>query len=176
MKQIFDIISEKISIRKKPKSPLLRIDDRLIHGQVIVGWGNRLGLRKIILANDKASADSMRKNLYLSLMPPEIEGEVLNLKAMAHYIQDIPLDGLTMIVVENLSDALSLIEMGFKVDRITIGGLHHKDGCEKFLSYVFLNDERKKDLKKLLDLKVSIICQDLPTNSKYQIDEKVLTA
>jgi PTS system mannose-specific IIB component len=165
------IINRKFFQKKSPL-PILRIDDRLIHGQVVVGWGNKLGLHGLVLANDTTAKDEMMKELYLSLMPPEIEGYVCTIQDTEKLVKS--LKGTTMIVVENPSDALKLVQNGLKVEQIVIGGLHDHPGCRRIISYVFLDQKLCEEIQQLLNTGIPLACQDLPTNPAFKISEKLL--
>ena len=52
---------------------LCRIDDRLIHGQVVLGWGRPLGIERIVLVNDEVAASPWEQDLYRMAVPAEIE-------------------------------------------------------------------------------------------------------
>ena len=161
--------------RKTGKSnPILRIDDRLIHGQVAYGWGMRMNLRKIIMASDKAAADRQLKELYQSLIPPEIEGKVLSLQETLDFVRERTDLQKIMIVVELPDDAVKLIEGGLKTNKIIIGGLHHREGCKAVLPYVYLNEDFAKSLQMLREQGLKIVCQDLPTSSEKELTDKHL--
>lgn len=162
-------------IFKKKYAPLIiRIDDRLIHGQVIVGWGDKLGLYRIILANDEAANNESLSELYKSLMPPEIDGYVFSLSDTVKFLRQNPSDGRTMLVVGSPKDTLDLLKFGLKADRVIIGGLHNRSGAKKILSYFFLDDKQREELIKLLKMKIPLICQDLPNNPPFKISEQLL--
>jgi len=161
-------------LNRKSNFPILRIDDRLIHGQVIVGWGEKLKLRRIILASDRVAHDEMLAELYSSLIPPEIEARVLEIGHAAELLELQPLAGKQMVVVENIPDAVTLLESGMKTSMIIIGGLHFIEGSKRVLSYVFFDEARKEHCRRLLDQGVPVVCQDLPSNPPYKITTKVL--
>src|SRR3954451_18005724 len=52
---------------------LCRIDDRLIHGQVVIGWGRAMGIEMIILVDDQVAASDWEQELYRMAVAPEIE-------------------------------------------------------------------------------------------------------
>ena len=56
---------------------LYRVDERLIHGQVVVGWGNRLKFDQIVLVNDQVAQNTWERELYLACVPPEIKATIL---------------------------------------------------------------------------------------------------
>ena len=160
--------------RPTPVLPIIRVDDRLIHSQVVVGWGEKLGLRRIILASDRVFKDDMLTELYCSLIPPEIAGIVLRTDYVENYLRTKPLGGRQMIVVEFPDDAMKLLEFGVKTSKVVIGGLHFIEGSQRLLSYLFIDDDRKKSLSRLLDSGLPVVCQDLPSNSQIRLSEKLL--
>ncbi len=161
-------------LKSGAKKPVLRIDDRLIHGQVVVGWGERLGFRRIILAHNESAENEDLRQLYRSLMPPEINGLILSLENTIKYLSETELHGKTMIVTETVEDALTLVKSGLEVENIVIGGLHHRPGSREILPYVFLDSERCHKLRELLKLDYNIVCQDLPDNTPLIVNEKTL--
>ena len=54
---------------------LLRIDDRLIHGQVVIGWVTHLNTKEIILCDDSVAENEWEKELYLSCVPKNIKAK-----------------------------------------------------------------------------------------------------
>ena len=161
-------------LKNGSKKPVLRIDDRLIHGQVVVGWGERLGFRRIILAHDESAENEDLKQLYLSLMPPEINGFILSIENTAKYLSEVEILSKTMIITETINDSLKLIKLGLEVESIIIGGLHHRPGSRELLSYVFIDEERTREISKLLKLGIKVNCQDLPDNTPFIINDKTL--
>lgn len=160
--------------RHLPRAPLLRIDDRLIHGQVAFGWGQKLGLRRLILANDNAAEDASIREVYSSLIPPEIEGMVLSLKNTIEYVKRNPDCRKVMVVVESPADALYLVKGGMAVEKAVIGGLHHCEGRRQILPYVFLNQTLERELMELKETGVALVCQDLPTSGARRLTDKDL--
>ena len=157
-----------------PVLPIIRVDDRLIHSQVVVGWGEKLNLHRIILASDRVFKDDMLTELYSSLIPPEIEGVVLRYDYVENFLRNKPVSGRQMIVVEFPDDAMRLIEFGVKTSKIVIGGLHFIEGSHRLLSYLFIDEDRKQSLFKLLDSGLPIVCQDLPSNPQIRLTDKLL--
>ncbi|MBC8204088.1 MAG: PTS sugar transporter subunit IIB [FCB group bacterium] len=157
------------------KYPILRIDDRLIHGQVMLGWGIQLNLKLIILANDKAAGTPSLKNLYLSLIPPELDCKILSLKATADYLKDRGKMGKTMIITADTSDAKVLLDSNTNIKQLIIGGIHHKEGCREVLPYVYVDDNMIKELKSISDRGVEVLCQDLPGGKIYEFSKLIKT-
>jgi mannose/fructose/N-acetylgalactosamine-specific phosphotransferase system component IIB len=62
---------------------LFRIDDRLIHGQVVVGWGQPLDLTFIVLVDDEVATSEWEQELYRMGVPPEMEVHFHTVEAAA---------------------------------------------------------------------------------------------
>src|SRR5437763_11581463 len=78
---------------------LYRIDDRLIHGQVVVGWGQPLNIRLLILVDDLVASSDWEQELYRMAVPPDMEVRFADvataIRNQAMYARD-PRPGLIM--------------------------------------------------------------------------------
>jgi mannose PTS system EIIA component len=144
--------------------PILRVDDRLLHGQVIVGWGQTLELDSLILASDRVVKDESALLMYRGLIPDDMHGEVLSLAETAERWTRGDFEGKrTMVVIEAPVDALKLFRLGTPFKVLTIGGLHFREEREELLPYVYLSEWDRTTLAELRKEGVRIRCQDLPT-------------
>ena len=97
----------------------LRIDNRLIHGQVAVTWMNNIGADKIIVCNDKVAADPIQK----MALPMAARGNtvyVLSIAETIKYAQDNPKETM-FIICKFPSDALEVLKSGLEVERVNVG-------------------------------------------------------
>ena len=97
----------------------LRIDNRLIHGQVAVTWMNNIGADKIIVCNDKVAADPIQK----MALPMAARGNtvyVLSIADTIKYAQEHE-DETMFIIAKFPTDALAILESGLKVERVNVG-------------------------------------------------------
>jgi mannose/fructose/N-acetylgalactosamine-specific phosphotransferase system component IIB len=151
---------------------LFRIDDRLIHGQVVLGWAKYLESRYIILCDDAVAENEWERELYLSCVPADLEASIMDLDAAAAYLKNkVSHPEETIVLVKSPQDALKLAENGFLPARINIGGIHFAENRKRYLSYLFLNDEEVAQLKALAEKGSKIICQDVPTGKKHKLEE-----
>jgi len=161
-----------ISKKNKLTFPLVRVDDRLLHGQVIVGWGQTLGLSPIVLASDRVSKDPALCRTYRELVPEELRAEVLPLADAAERWKNGDYKKTrAMLVAESPVDILKLVNFGAPVRTVTLGGLHYREGREEFLPYIFLSDWESKTLSELRKLGIRIVCQDLPVSKPILYEE-----
>ena len=119
---------------------LYRIDDRLIHGQVVVGWGQPLDLQFIVLVDDEVAASDWEQELYRMGVPPDMEVYFDTVTGAAENLsryQDDERRGL--LLTGDIDTMTRLVDATGDIRRVNVGGIHHKPGRTQRLRYVFLN-------------------------------------
>lgn len=146
---------------------LCRIDDRLIHGQVVLGWGRPLGIERIVLVNDDVAASAWEQDLYRMAVPPEIELRFAGTDAAAAELAAWHAEGArTMLLTGDIATMLALHSAdGRALHAINLGGIHHRPGRRQRLPYVYLSDEERADLVALENRGALVSAQDVPTTS-----------
>jgi len=149
---------------------LYRVDERLIHGQVVVGWGKSLKIERIVLANDQVAANPWERELYLACLPPEIKTTIFSVNDVATRILENGYEGeKTLILVDSPFDILRILEKGVKISLVNVGGVHFKSGRNKILSYLYLSAEEISAFKKIIASGIRCECQDVPLAEKYDL-------
>ena len=142
---------------------LVRIDDRLIHGQVVIGWAGHLNTKRIILCDASVAENDWEKELYLSSVPEQIEAYVMTTAKTIKYINEHNDDlNSTMILVNSPLVIEDLIRNGIQIDKVNVGGIHFKEGRKKLLNYLYLNEDEINSFKRCIDHGVQFDCQDIP--------------
>ena len=150
---------------------LHRIDDRLIHGQVVVGWGQPLDIRFIILVDDEVAASEWEQELYRMGVPPEMEVHFLNVPTAIAELPRFRADARQGILLTgNIDTMRRLVEAG-GITSINLGGIHHRAGRTQRLRYVFLNNEEESALRDIATLGVAISAQDVPGARPIPLDD-----
>jgi mannose/fructose/N-acetylgalactosamine-specific phosphotransferase system component IIB len=143
--------------------PVVRVDDRLLHGQVVVGWGQTLGIAPLLLVSDRVVKDDQLSLTFRQLIPAAQRGEVITVsEAAERWRRGEFKNERAMLIVETPVDALKMVRLGVPMKVLTLGGLHFREGREEFLPYVFLSDWDRTTLQELRTLGVRVQCQDLP--------------
>jgi len=149
---------------------LIRIDDRLIHGQVTVGWGSYLNPDRIILVSDEVARNDWEKELYKSCVPYNITVSILSVDEAAASLGDAAsADERVIMLVESPSDIVGLIERGAAFQQVNIGGMHYKSGKKKILPFVYVDENDIGDFKKIMEHNVELVCQELPQSKKTSL-------
>lgn len=108
---------------------LARIDDRLIHGQVVTRWTKETQVSRIIVVSDEVAADNVRKTLLTQVAPPGVSGHVVNLaKAIRVWNNPQYAGERVMLLFTNPTDVWRLIEGGVAITSVNIGGMAFRKG------------------------------------------------
>ncbi|HYK10054.1 MAG TPA: PTS sugar transporter subunit IIB [Gemmatimonadales bacterium] len=143
---------------------VVRVDDRLIHGQVVVGWGQPLGLQFIALVDDKVRASDWEQDLYRMGVPPGMEAVFASVDEAARRYDDWVKDArVGLLLTGDIDTVIALVDRIPKLRRVTLGGIHHKPGRSERLRYVYLADDEVAKLRALVSRGVEVVAQDVPT-------------
>src|SRR5205814_864876 len=113
---------------------LLRIDDRLVHGQVVEGWLKAIRATHIVVASDTVAADETQKALYLLAVPQGIRLSCLSLEdAAAAWDSDAWKKERVMVLVTSPQDVVILLQKGAAIESVNVGGLHYREGRVQIL-------------------------------------------
>ena len=150
---------------------LARIDDRLIHGQVAYGWGRALKPTFYLVVSDALRADAMRAEVCLCGVPDDARGRVVSVaEALTSEVKGEIDKERTILLMPGTEEALRLLEGGFPMPELNVGGLHHAPGKREVLPYVFLDDADKERLQAISALGVRVVARDLPGNPSHPLE------
>ena len=149
---------------------LLRVDHRLMHGQVAFSWTQNLGADCILIANDNAATDELKKTT-MKLAKPQ--GVKLVIKTIDDSIQSLN-EGTTdkyklFIVTESVYDAKKLVDAYTGIRQINVGGTKAKEGAKNVAKAVYLDQEEIDVLLELAKKGIEVECRILPQDRKVFI-------
>jgi D-glucosaminate PTS system EIIB component len=151
---------------------LYRIDDRLIHGQVVVGWGQPLDLRFIVLVDDEVASSDWEQELYRMGVPPDMEVYFDTVTGAAENLSRYQVDERRGLLLTGDIDTMTrLVDGTGDIRRVNVGGIHHKPGRTQRLRYVFLNHSEEAQLRALESRGIEVSAQDVPAARPVPLDE-----
>jgi mannose/fructose/N-acetylgalactosamine-specific phosphotransferase system component IIB len=151
---------------------LYRIDDRLIHGQVVVGWGQPLDSSFIVLVDDEVRDSEWEQDLYRMGVPPHIEVIFASVEEAAAKLPEWEGDSrVGILLVGDIDTAEALVSRSDRVRKLNVGGIHHRTGRSERLRYVYLTDDEAARLKKLAARGIDVTAQDVPTARPVPVGE-----
>ena len=151
---------------------LVRVDDRLLHGQVLIAWGCALSVARYLIVDDALAQSPFERSLVESC-GGEAPVEVTTLASgTPRLVAEEHRPGATIVLVRGLPQALDLVRAmraaGGTVDMVNLGGLHHAAGKERVHDYVYLDAADRTALAALHDLGVRVSVQDVPAATPFE--------
>ncbi|MDE2491805.1 MAG: PTS sugar transporter subunit IIB [Elusimicrobia bacterium] len=144
---------------------LLRVDDRLVHGQVVEGWLPSLKADLVAVVSDAAASDEVQAALMKMALPPSVGLLTLKVSEAAAALNDPKTAARrVLILVPGPGEALALLEGGVAVDRVNVGGLHFTAGKVQLGRAVFLDAKDKKALRAIAARGVRLEGRPLPSD------------
>ncbi|SKA79028.1 PTS system, mannose-specific IIB component [Clostridium sp. USBA 49] len=153
---------------------LVRIDHRLLHGQVVFSWTKSLNISRIIVVDDVAANDELKK-MSLNLSKPA--GVVLNIFSVKEALLKMPkieqLKENIMFIFGGTKSVLEFCKGYPKIEEINYGGIAKKENSKQYSNAVFLNEEELNDSKQLKEMGIILYMQQVPTSKKEDLTSKI---
>ena len=154
---------------------LVRIDDRLIHGQVVLGWARVLRPDRIVLANDRVAANSWERKFFTASVPTHIKVSFLTLdETTVELLNNLYRTESVFIIFESIEDVYTIVQKGVQLGEVNVGGVHYRPGAEEILPYVFLTPDDRHLLRELVKQGIKLTAQDIPGNDAVVINSVVV--
>jgi D-glucosaminate PTS system EIIB component len=154
---------------------LYRVDERLIHGQVVVAWGAVLHPDRIAVVDDDLAASEWEQELYVMGLPEGLETVFVTVAAARQALAEWRGSPLrSILLTRDVGTMWRLAEGGTLAgETVNIGGIHHAPGRRAVLPYVFLSPEERDELRLLAGTGVRICARDLPAAREVPLEQLV---
>ncbi|MCR8744825.1 PTS sugar transporter subunit IIB [Romboutsia lituseburensis] len=133
-----------------PDIKMLRIDERLIHGQGQM-WLSALGANLVIVADDEASTNKLQQTLMKTVVPASVGMRFFSIQKTCDVIHKAAPHQKIFIVCKSTESALKLVDGGVPIKEINIGNIHNEEGKEKVTRSIYLGQKDKESLRILKD-------------------------
>lgn len=143
-----------------------RIDDRLVHGQVMSSWTKQLQIKKIMVVDDDIAKDEFTAQV-LCLAAPS--GVTVVVKSVDDTIKEIEEDNSTvktMLLFKTINYAKELVDKGYDLKRLDIGNIGSSPTRHELTKRVFMDDNEKEIARQLINHGVDVYIQMLHTDSE----------
>ena len=149
---------------------IVRIDDRLIHGQIVQGWLKTIQVDKILVVSDVVANDEMQQVLLSMAAPSSVKLVIKNIKdASCDLKSNVYEKDKLMILFSNPQDIVKVVENGIKFQSINIGGMHYAHGKKQLLTNLSVDRSDVEAFLKLLSLGIELEARALPQDERYNI-------
>jgi len=142
---------------------LVRIDDRLIHGQVIAVWCKQRRFSRIVIVDDGVAADAFMQEVLSLAAPPDLKVDVFSIEDGIKILnEDTSNWGATMVLMKSPLAAQQLYDGGLRYRALNIGGIGSGQGRKNVFKNIAFSKEDVAILKYLMNQGVEITLLTVP--------------
>ena len=122
-----------------------RVDNRLVHGQVIEAWLPYTGSKHLIVANDELAGDMLRQQIVELAVPQRITTHFVPVRDLAATLDRCGDD--SFVLFANCQDARRACDDGIEMSVLNMGNLHYGPDKLQVLPHVALSVQDREDLR-----------------------------
>ena len=142
---------------------LARVDDRLIHGEVVSVWSPSLSINRIVIVDDEVAVDAFNKRVLKALAPEGIKVLVYDVATASEKLKGEPKPGEKMMVLTKTPISyLRLVENGVGIKEVNLGGMGVRDARKPFIKNIACDEAEIEAIRKLESLGVRVYYQLVP--------------
>ena len=153
---------------------LVRIDDRLIHGQVSFTWIPALGVNYVIVANDKVAKDEFQKMTLGLAKPANTKLLIISINDAVVFLNDVKNQPLKILVLVNgIKDAASLTENVAEIKSVNFGGIRSKESSTLISKAIAITNDDLPVLHEMIQKLIELEVRQVPTDSKLLVADLI---
>lgn len=154
---------------------LVRVDNRLIHGQILEAWVPFIKAACIVVVDDEVAEDLFRVTVMRMAVPREVEVIVCGVEEFTRkYAYSTGQGKKAIVLFASIANAVKAFYAGFKFTKLNLGNVHNDQGDNsrlRFSTCVFLNKTDIRDLRGLLNtagvqVELQRVPQETPVNAQ----------
>jgi len=143
----------------------VRMDNRLIHGQVLVSWKSHIEIDHLIVTNDKVASDPLQITLLKAITPIGAKISVFSIEDCVAYCKSKEAVNEKIFIIAKLpEDGFELVEKGLEMEMLNLGNQAFVKCAKKLSNTVYMTESGVKSLKKLHEKGIRITCRMMPTD------------
>ena len=153
----------------------VRVDDRLIHGQIVTAWAINLGIEKIIAVDDTLASNAMLKSIMTMAAPKEYEPEIITTNEVKNALKNNE-NKTVLLITRQIRSLDSLIDCIKNCIDLNLGNISLQDNTVKTLEAYAgrtfsLTKQDVDTLDKILDAGITVMCQLVPSEKRYEYSD-----
>ncbi|MEA3306747.1 MAG: PTS sugar transporter subunit IIB [Elusimicrobiota bacterium] len=150
---------------------LIRVDDRLIHGQIVESWVPNLDIAEIVVVSNEVVEDETRRAIMRFATPEDIDLKIMSVQSVIDYFpKAIESEINVLILFPGLKEFVQLLDGGAKVSELNIGGMHYSAGKNQSIGRaMFLSEEDCAYFKDIFGRGIKIEGRGVPSDSPVDI-------
>ncbi len=153
---------------------VFRIDDRLVHGQVVEGWVHNLNLTRIVIVSDRIKVDAEFRQILTFSVPGEIKIDIFGTEEFADklhwgYLEEED----TIVLFENPHDVLKVMDYGVRIEKVNVGCMHYDGHNRKLAKNVAVSEDDISAFKDINAMGALLECRALPQDKEIDLMESI---
>ncbi|MDB7988614.1 PTS sugar transporter subunit IIB [Faecalicoccus pleomorphus] len=154
------------------KIVLSRIDDRLIHGQVMTAWVSYVGGKEILIIDDKVAKDPFLSAVIMGAAPKNLKVQVMTVTSAIDYLKDSAnIDENIILLAKGPETFLELFKQGVGIQEINLGGMGSKQDRKKLYKNIAVSDAEREIFRKLVNNGIHVYIQVVPNMESVDIEK-----
>lgn len=151
---------------------LVRVDNRLIHGQVVEAWLPKLRANRMVVADDEAYHSPLVRAAMGLAVPPAVEVRIQPLNEVDYraLFED---PSRTLLLLRDVAAVLAAEGKGLQLTHLNLGNIHSGPGRKRVSASVFLSKEELNQLAVLFERGVKVEARGVPTEAPVEFPEMV---
>ena len=146
---------------------LVRVDDRLIHGQVVEGWLPVIQAQRILVAADRPANDEFQKGLMRLAVPEEVAVDVLSVADAGVALKTLSgTPERILLLVPGVDEVVRLVDAGAAISEVNVGGLHDAPGRVMIFPHLSLTPGEREQLTALVARGIRVETRALPSDHR----------
>ncbi len=151
---------------------LVRVDNRLVHGQILETWLPFLGARRIIVVDDDVASDFFRETVIRMAVPREVEFSVYSVDEFPRsQIISEKTQKKSIVLFSKIADALRAYHQGFRFDRLNVGNIYTEECVLRCTTSISLCESDIRDMTRLSQSGVAVELRSLPKDKALDFQE-----
>ena len=151
-----------------------RVDNRLVHGQIISTWMPHLRVKHFLIVSDTVPENQLQMAMFRMAIPSEREFHALDVAEAAKWLNARRKSPESvMVLFESIADASRLFESGHPYPVLNIGNIHHELGKQQLTSAVYLGREEIDCLQRLFQRGLRANIQTLPSETPIDLQRRL---
>lgn len=152
----------------------VRMDERLIHGQVAGIWAPSLHTQRIIVINDEAAADTLQKSSLRMAAPTSMRLSVLSVESAAKNIRSGKYGKQRLFLVfKNPTDVLRYLKAGGKLTHVNVGNMSYKEGSKDITKSIKVLEEEIDVFESIAAMDINVTAQLVPNDPVIDFMDKL---
>jgi PTS system mannose-specific IIB component len=139
----------------------VRIDNRLLHGQVVQFWIPHLGVENLVVADDEVACSDSMQTIYRMALPNVVALKVVRVDALKDELETLPPIS-NMVLIRSIEEIASVVESGAEIASITIGNIHAAPFRNRITDAVYLSETETETLRWMVEHGINVEIQTFP--------------